>query len=368
MRLIRHLVDEASKDASRTTVLQEGLHCVGFGMTQILKKKALKIEDMENASAFSESYIKFCDIDAGEQDLWKFKEEQPSWTASVVKAVNAVKSSGWLKGNGYKFYRGKTLMNQIYEHFNKLKAIDGIKLANDKWNPSDIWASKISVIPTFDNLTGLNEFISDKLKKRTLVGISLKKVGGSAKVVWQGSVEKPEIVGYEIIKKPKEIFPTGMVIDTTKDKIFINFRSFRISKQADIGGEIVMQGGAARHGKVPSSVKKNMVEKYKIPQILKGRLKSIVDADGTDDLVKMVIELWKQCGYTFSEGKIKSDWQIRVKKGMQDEVGYWQSIIHALELGAFLNTHKGVAQDIVHNFYIGASSAGGLSSEFIKVY
>ena len=53
---------------------------------------------------------------------------------------------------------------------------------------------------------------------------------------------------------------------------------------------------------------------------------------------------------------------------MQDEVGYWQSIIHALELGAFLNTHKGVAQDIVHNFYIGASSAGGLSSEFIKVY
>jgi hypothetical protein len=359
---------EAAGDASRTTALQEALHCVGFGIAQITKKKSITADNMEDAELFSDSFNTFCEVDVDVQSLFDFGMENESWTKSVVTAVNAVKVSGWLKGNKYDIYRGKGQMNQIYDQYNKLRKMEGIKLANDKWNPSDIWMSKLSNIPNFEKLMELNKFISDKLKVGSLVGISLKKVGKSAKVVWQGPTDKPEIVGFKVVKKPAEIFPTGMVITTTKGGIFINFRSFRISKQADITGEIIQKGGAARHGKVPQSVKREAIDKYKIPQMPKNKIKQMVDGERTDELIKMAVDLWKQSGYKFSEKDIMKGWELRKKKGIQNDVGYWQSILHALEMGAFLSTHKGVAQDIVNDFYVGATSTSGVSSEFIKVY
>jgi len=363
MRLNKYLVTEASDRTS----LQEGLHCIAFGIGQVIRKKKITMEDLEDATLFHEAYQKFCRIDTADEQLWDFAFAEEGWKKSIVGAANVLRTTDWLKGYKYKFYRGTGLMNQIYDQYNKLKKLEGIKLANDKWNPADIWASTITTIPNFDNLAELNSFISNKLKVRSLVGVSLKKVGKSPKVVWQGPAEKPEIVGYKIIKKPREIFPTGMMIQTNKGGIFINFRSFRISKQADISGEIIQKGGTARHGKVPSNVKKKMMEKYKIPQIPKQRIKKLLEG-GVDELVRMTVNLWKQCGYNFPPQKVEKDWNLRQKKGIQDDVGYWQSILHSLELGAFLNTHKSVADDIVHNFYIGASSVSDISSEFIKVY
>jgi hypothetical protein len=365
MRFDKYM-NEGAAQASATTRLQESLACVGFGMAQILGRN-LERDDMDKPELFLQGYTKFCDVDASDSELWDFKYNNETWIQSVITSVNAMRDSKWLKGK-YKFYRGKSLMNQIYEQFNKLKKKDNVKIANDKWNPGDIWASKKPTIPSFDNLIEFNKFISDSLKKGTLIGISLKKVGKSAKVVWQGPVDKPEIVGYKIVKSPKDMFPTGMVITTTKDKIGINFRSFRISKQADITGEIVMTGGTARHGKVPSTTKNKMISQYNIPQMPKSKIKKLVDTEGgIEDLKRMVTNLWKQCGYNFPPKKVESEWAKRAGN-IQDAVGYWQSILHSLEMGAFLNTHKSVADEIINNFYVGATSTGGFSSEFIKIY
>lgn len=363
MRFNRYLISEASDRTS----LQEGLHCIAFGIGQVIRKKKITMENLQDPELFHQSFQDFCNIDAPYNLLWEFNLAEESWRKSVITSSNTLRATNWLKGFKYKFYRGTSLMNNIYNLYNKLKKSEGIKMANDKWNPSDIWASTISTIPNFNTLTEFNSFISEKLRVRSLVGISLKKVGKSAKVLLQGPSEKPEIIGYKIIKKPKEIFPTGMVIQTSKGNIMIIFRSFRISKQADITGEIIQKGGLARHGKVPTSVKKKMIEKYKIPQLEKGRIKNIIDKGGINELINMCVNLWKQCGYNFPANKIENDWKIRLDKGIQDEIGYWQSIIHALELGAFLNTHKGVADEIVYNFYIGAASISDMSSEFIKV-
>jgi len=363
MRLNKYLINESDR-----TSLQEGLHCVAFGISQVLRKKKITLDNLQNPDLFHQSYQNFCKVNVSNDELWNFSESEESWRKSVVSSLNTLRSTNWLKGYKYKFYRGVSLMNEIYAQYDKLKKAEGIKLSNDKWNPSDIWASIVTTIPNFNNIIELNAFISDKLRIRSLVGISLKKVGKNPKVVLQGPSEKPEILGYKIIKKPKEMFPTGMVIQTSKGDLMINFRSFRISQQADITGELIQKGGSARHGKVPSSVKKEMIEKYKIPQMPKQRIKNLIENNNVEELIRMVVNLWKQCGYDFPENKIKSDWKIRQEKGIQDDVGYWQSILHSLELGAFLNTHKSVANDIVYNFYIGAASISDISSEFIKVY
>lgn len=362
-------------EASNTTRLQESLHCVALGIAQ--KKKNITVTDLMNGKLFGMSFDKFCRVDASQNELYEFAENNESWAASVVKAANALKATKFLKRNDYKFYRGTGFMNLVYAEFSRLKKIDGVKLNNDKWNPGDIWASVDEVLPNFEHLAELNQYISKNIKKGFTVPISLKKVGKSAKVTHEGTgKEEIEIVGYKVIKKPKDIYPTGMVVITTKENIGINFRSFRISKQADVGGEIVMKGGTARHGKVPSASKKEMIDKYKIPQMPKSRIQQYSD-EGVRKLIKMVTDLWKQCGYKFSKSEIEKNIEQRInrkgevidKKGnVIDATGYWQSILHSLEIGAFLNTHRGVADEIVNAWIQGGASSSDYSSEFIKVY
>jgi len=365
MRFKNNLYQQLNESAagSATTRLQEGLHCVLFGAKQ--KRSKLDISIFDDPDLLESAYNTYCSVDAPFGELYAFGQKETSWAESILKATDALFASGWLKGK-YTFHRGDAYMNSIYEQFNVLKKKDDIKIANDKWNPGDIWASKGVAIPAFDNLASYNAWIGEMLHSGKLIGISLKKVAksGSAKVVLEGEpgvkIKKIKFTG---VKKPKEIYPTGIVLLTDGD-YGINFRSFRISKQADITGEIlVLKGGGARHGKVPSSSLKEMIKKYNIPQMQKSAISKMSDKD----LYNIVLELWANTGNVFPKNEI--DKSIEKRKGkIQDRVGYWQSIIHALEIASFMSSNTSVSNEIMNTWFQGAKSVGGSSSQFIKVY
>lgn len=360
MRFKKFITEDAAM-AAATTKLQEGLHCVAYAIRQV-KKKDIIFDDIFDENIFGQAYDKFCNVDVPDSELLTFVGAI-DWTDSIVESANAAKKSGFLKKNNYEFHRGSAFMNSIYQQAQILMKKENIKMGNDKWNPSDIWATTINSIPKFDNIVEYNKWISDQLKKGTLVGISLKKVKGKAKVTLVSPSDPPEAVTFKEVQKPRDILPTGVMLMTNKPGLGINFRSFRISKQADITGEIVLKGGGARHGKVPSGVLKSIIKNNNIPQMPKGRIKDSSDSQ----LVSAVQNLWKQCGYNFNDKQMEDAWMKR-KGNIQDRVGYWQSVIHSLELAAYMNTHGGKADDIINQFFMGGSSASEFSSEFIKVY
>jgi len=365
MRFKNNLYEQLNEAAagSATTRLQEGLHCVLFGAKQ--KRSKLDMSVFNDPDLLESAYNTYCSVDAPFGELYTFGQKEPSWAESIMKATNALFTSGWLKGK-YTFHRGDMYMKSIYDQFNRLKVQDGIKIANDKWNPGDVWASKGVAIPGFDDLGSYNAWIGKMLHSGKLVAISLKKIAksGAGKVTLEGepgAVIKP--VKFTGVSKPRTAFGTGIVL-LTDGHYGINFRSFSISGQADITGEILMiKGAGARHGKVPSSLKKEVISQYNIPQIPKGKIGKMTD----DQLKNTVADLWRQAGYPFSPSDIESSWEKRVNK-IQDRVGYWQSIIHSLEIGAFLVTHKSVSHKIMNTWFQGAKSVGGASSQFIKVY
>jgi len=359
MRL-KQFLNEAS--ASFTTTLQESLHCVGLGITQ-LNRSALSIELLRDGNLFTKSYDTYCSVDIDVSTLYKFATENDSWAKAVVNNVNALKKSGYLKYNNYTFYRGTGLMNQIYTTFNLLKKKDKIRLTNDKWNPGDIWAFKAgAMIPTFDNLNDFNMFIKKSLKSGAIVSISLKKSKGSPKVVYiDQSSDKPTI-DYRKIKKPKSVFNTGITVLTTDPKISLNIRSFRTSTVSSITSELQIKGSGARHGKRTLS---DFIKKYGIPQMSISEIKKHIDTP--EYLIDMVVTLWGECGYTFNQNKIEKDWQDRQKK-IDNPVGYFRSIINSLQVGSFLDNHQVYADDILSHIYLEASSMGQYSSDFIKVY
>ena len=360
MRLKQFLNEKLS--ASYTTTLQESLHCVGLGITQLNRSK-LSVELLLNGDLFTQAYDQYCDVDIDVTSLHNFALESKSWTLAVVNNVNMLKQSGFLKYNNYTFYRGKGMMNHIYDTFNILKKKSKIRLNNDKQNPGDIWAVKSSVsIPTFDTLQDYNIFISKSLKNGSIVGISLKKSKGNPKVSYidQGS-DKPSLK-YKGIRKPRSPFNTGITVLTSDPKISLNIRSFRTANVSSITSELNIKGSSARHGKKSLS---QYVKKYGIPQMSVQEIKRHIDEP--EYLVDMVISLWRDCGYTFSDSVIRKEWDIRSKK-IDNMVGYFRSIINSLQIGAYMEQNKGHANDILSYIYLEASSMGDYSSDFIKVY
>lgn len=354
-------INEDASKAYATTKLQENLHAVAYAMRQ-MKKKDITFDDLFDVDLFGKAYYKYCNLDMNDAELFTFIGST-SWADSIIESANAAKKSGYLPKNNYVFHRGTAFMNSLYQQASILLKQEGVRMGGDKWNPSDIWATTIKVIPDFDDLTSYNEWISKMLKNGVLVGISLKKIAGKAKVSVQSPNNKPEVIGYKSISTPRDLLPTGMKIVTTKPKTMINFRSFQISKQADIVGEIIVAGGGARHGKVPKALFRSIAQKHNIPQMDKSRIEGASDTQ----LIRMVQNLWKQAGHKATDSQMEKAWQKR-KSAIQDRTGYWQSVIHALELAAYLNNNKGKANKIVGKFFTGGSSISEWSSEYIKVY
>ena len=367
MRLEQFLVNEASNNTLMTR-LQEGLHCIGFSIYQI--KNDLTKELFEDDETFNKAYT-LVDIDSGLEELKKFMVDNPSWTDSIIRLVKVVEKSTWLKGKNYKFSRTNGMMDKIYTEFKKLSKQDEIKLNNDKWNPSDIWASKINALPTsFGNLMEYNKFISDMLKSGKLVGISLKKTKGSAKVIFQGPSVKPIVIELGLIQKTNKLFPTGVVINSSDGDVKFQARSFKIAKCSEISVEISLKNAAARSGKVPAKLYQEIVRDNNIDQMTDKRIKQYMD-EGETKLKEIILNLWNRASegnITISETDVDKAWDNDQPEKYMDDICFWKSIIHSLELAAFLRESGSAADDILMSFYINGKSLGELSSDFILAY
>jgi len=358
MRFLDYLNERAS--ASRDTVLQESLHCVAFSIAQI-KGGNISEQDLLNVELFDSAYKKFCKVDIGMNDIYQFAEAQKSWRISVVNACNVFINSRYCKYKNYMYYRGKGIMEEVYNQFRQLSAKEGIKLQGDKWNPGDIWASKITSLPEFHYVSELNEFIDKSLKNGSLMGISLKKTKGMPKIELVGKESSGPAYSYNGIKKgsPEN---TGIEIFIDKEGSVFNVRSFRISEDASIQAEIL--GVSARHGKKSPL---NWINEYKIPQMNIQKIRKEVSEGNISFFIKYIVDLWKDIGYSYSYNIVEKGVMRQLEKYKGQETGYFRSIINSLEFGAFLNKNKGIADKIINEIVMAASSKSDISSTHLKI-
>lgn len=377
MRLNKFLrLDEAGNQTLRTR-MQENLHCIAFG----IGKKKITEEIWEMPDLLEKSYNSSCSLDTPFGELYAWIQNEPIWRESIVKASNLFHNSEWVKGK-YKYHRNDAFMNSIYAEFQRLAKMEGIELNNDKWNPADIWASKGSIkIPSVSNVMEYNKWIYDSLHSGKLIGVSLKQITGKGKVILQSSSEPQEPMKFKAIKNPqrdenskvgkKTMFPTGITIQLSKPGYGINVRSFNIPKAAPIRGENVVEKSKARHGKTKAKLIKDIIRDYNIPQMSMEKIKSMTE----DDLQNAVIELWADNGYVFSSKQMEQDWDKAEKEiekrigkyGDIGRIGYWRSIINALQFGAGI-ANSSAADDIVNAMWQSGKSADVNSSAFIKIY
>lgn len=121
------------------------------------------------------------DVDVKHEDLLVLS---PEWVTSSIRGANKLWDKFHTSGKTYRFHRGKGIDDkEIKNAFSRVRSQTPFS-SEDKWNPADIWIvsndfdkSKLNDIDTID---ALNHFLLHEYDANRLIGVSLKKVEGSA--------------------------------------------------------------------------------------------------------------------------------------------------------------------------------------------
>lgn len=190
------------------------------------------------------------------------------WKLSAIISANILFNEGYI-AKGHEFFRGKDKMLSVYKNAKIAYKNGGMDaLPADKWNPGDIWAIKPSFSPdSLDNgsIQEYNADILDAFLNRECVGISLKKVVGSAHIERfnvEPAKERNEFHGYSL-SSAKKAASVDNFFSSNSIGIFINdsFMEVRpFAFQSDYSFEI--SGKNARGGRIKLKDFNTTLQKY----------------------------------------------------------------------------------------------------------
>jgi len=337
MKFKRYLTEALGGMGTKIAESSETMLAASLAVRQMLGRD-INIEDLNNSNL--EKSEKFMDIDG--DPYYELKWADNVLLKSSVFLANLFGKSGYLKKSNYIFHKYSSLTFSIYGSAKRL----GFKGNPNKWNPADIWASKINTIPDFDSLDDLNNFIAKKLESGDLIGISTKKSKGKGKVKLQG--DKPVIVKFkDILKPPGPFSNNNAVIKTSNFKMKI--RTFSSAKKGVMGEVegIEAQKGKVGAGKISSALKEFAGEDY----IKWQRVEKMDDIEKFETVKK----LYDRVG-------IKWNWnKVELPKNYN-----WNSKIQALSIADIIKNSRQRDQivDKIYNYARGRSSE---SSQHIEV-
>lgn len=204
---------QISGAGAEVTALAESLQAYACATRQFLGKDLIDVSQITNQT------IGDADCDRTLKQAMAGLDEQ--WFYTVIKTANKIFEDvpGAKSGKQYKFYRGGTFVDSIYNAWRKHKQGSGIT-GDDKWNPADIWMVKKSHKHQYDfpSLQEYNKYMYDIFSKADCIGISLKKLGkgedAHSKIFNAG---KPITANFTGVK-------LGEVMTDSKD-IYIQYKS-----------------------------------------------------------------------------------------------------------------------------------------------
>jgi hypothetical protein len=232
---------KGSGAGAANTALQESTQCLANAIAYRVKNAPITKEDINDENI--EEALKYIDVTSSLDEMKSFLKD-PSWIKTFVNTANVLLAQFY--NPNFEFHRGSSFTNSIYNAYKISSKLEDISMQSDKWNPADIWMVSPSVksitFPT--DLKELNGLIAELLASDKLIGVSLKKLGDTAKIsLYNMTGEELEGYSYE-----------GPPISTNKSKEaklkynkgVIAFRTFNYA--TNFAGEI--QGKTAAHGKV----------------------------------------------------------------------------------------------------------------------
>jgi len=320
---------------------------------------------------------------------------EQKWHDAFILGANKIAKE--VKGTGWKFVRGDDKVEKsITDAFNRCKKSQGAPENEDKWNPSDIWMVKnknkiVAELEKENTIDCLNNFIAQAFSKkaiknkagkdvapRSLIGISLKKLGPTARwevmnEVGKNQLQKAGKVNFEKGKTLGELTAfSGMdvyfVYLETGDKRQGSFQARNFGGDKKGQWQFELKGEYAAQGKIKGAVMRKLLTDAKF--------KGIPDEANWNECKKdspQVSEINNEIYNLMSKlspkpkGWITNETHARAEIRSKD-VSWRFSKLSGLRFLDWLMSPGVDADRAMKEMYLYASSQTDKSSVFYKVY
>jgi|TARA_B100000287_G_C20612698_1_gene772713 hypothetical protein len=382
--------------SAATTIQESGMAL--FTAIRYLKNKDLECHPERPEDCLTdEDYIEGMKyVDAPGATIEDIKSLPYFWKDSFILGANTIYNE--IKGSGWEFLRGdKVIEKEISNRFTKV--VKPSKEANiaqeDKWNPADIWMIKkseknnilkmlqqettVDCLNNFLQMTFSDEAVSIKsgkdVPRKSLIGISLKKLGGTARFKPQNKVGVSRLQKVEgILFKKRETlarlkaFSSIDVYFNHGPSSFDSFqaRNFAGSNKGD--WKLELKGEFAAMGKVQGSLVRDLLKRAEFknvpdePSFLDCKQTSgKKEKDITDEIFKL-LDKFSPSDFKGTEEELKQ--QIRDKGA-----SYRYSKLSGLRLlDWFVKLKAPEANRAMKELYLYASSMSDKSSVYYKLF
>ncbi len=227
------------------TKLTEASQCLYAGIAFGLKRHITNADiTEENAKKFSSMYETDEKVDSMLNDL------PDVWITSCVLGANKLWDTFGGKGK-FVFHRGSKTVDAIENNFKRIKKLEGVRMDLNKWSPADIYIVSsefdITCLNKEKTILGLNQCMQERIENYTLIGVSLKKIVGSAKIdlknVFKDMKTTKEYEGYTYSDTSMDAYLN------MKGGTKIQFRSFG-GPSSLTGWQGEVKGAQANQGKI----------------------------------------------------------------------------------------------------------------------
>jgi len=220
----------------------------------------------------------------------QISELEPEWHHAFVLGANTIAKE--IKGSKWKFVRGGGIDDKINKAYDRVKKAsvpgDNVPPNEDKWNPSDIWMVQsgtegtleallkvegtIDCLNNFFDVAFVKEALPSKstkvVPKRSLIGISLKKLGPTASFKIMNPPNLPHTKKKESMKYDKTASKSLLTSFSSMD-VYLCYGSGRNNsfQARNFGGDsrgawqLELQGQYAKHGKGKGAVMREVLLK-----------------------------------------------------------------------------------------------------------
>lgn len=189
------------------------------------------------------------------------------------------------RSGDYTFHRGSPMVNQIEGHFKRVKKLEGVRMDLNKWSPADIYLVrkdfKIGCLAEEKTILGLNACMQRELTAGKLIGVSLKKITGTANLKpMNQSGTKPEVKydGFELSETSMDGY---LKVKVGSSAAKIQFRSFG-GETSLTGWQGEVKGASANQGKISYGPINLILRNHGVTQI---KANASADAKKNDDAV-----------------------------------------------------------------------------------
>ena len=308
----------------------------------------------------------YFDVDEDIPNIFKMSDE---WVASCTKGANKLWNTYRdLKSKGVKFHRGSKTVDHIENQFKRVKKKEGVRIDINKWSPADIYVTtreyEAKCLEEEVTLKGLNQCMMERLQKKVMFGVSLKKITGNASLkainVDRKSASTKVFEKFEMSSNSADCY---MIF---KGDTKIQFRGFDGPKSLT-GWQGEVKGSSANQGKIGQGSINLILKLHGIPQLPTDFPRKVKNEAQRSELSSYVEAGVQKYGKAFNASKFSSYLQEKIKnkefEGYLYQKGLCVRIIETINAIKDVNKKNQVCEDLI----LYASSQSIVAAPFMKM-